>query len=311
MDTLLVIVGPTGVGKTELCLRLAEHYGCPIVNADSRQIYREIPIGTAAPTAAEQARARHYFVGTHSLREDYNAGAYERDAVVLLTSLMEEASRKGNAEDKQPFAILSGGSMMYIDAVCRGLDDIPSATPELRARLQEQYRQQGITWLQQEVERLDPDYYASVDRSNPQRLMHALEVCHTTGGRYSDLRTGHIRQRPWRTIKIGLTRPREELYDRINQRVLRMMEEGLEQEVRSVIEYRDCNSLATVGYREMIAYIDGQTDRDEAIRLIQQNSRHYAKRQMTWWRRDPDIRPLDASLPTEQLITLIDNIIRS
>lgn len=288
MSTLLVIVGPTGVGKTEYVLRLAERIGCPIVNADSRQIYKEIPIGTAAPTAAEQARVPHYFMGTRSVVEDYSAGQYERDCLALL----DELRQRENATE--PFAILTGGSMMYIDAVCKGLDDIPSVSAEVRAEVQQAYRDSGLAWLQAEVARIDPAYWAVVDQQNPQRLMHCVEVTRAAGKPYSLFRqkeqTGTRAERPFKIEKIGLERPREELYERINKRVDAMMAAGLEEEARRVYPLREHNSLQTVGYRELFDYFDGKISREEAIRLIKQNSRHYAKRQMTWFRADQDIR---------------------
>ena len=288
MSTLLVIVGPTGVGKTDYVLRLAERIGCPIVNADSRQIYKEIPIGTAAPTAAEQARVPHYFVGTRSVVEDYSAGQYERDCLALL----DELRQRENATE--PFAILTGGSMMYIDAVCKGLDDIPSVSAEVRAQVQQAYRDGGLAWLQAEVARIDPAYWVVVDQQNPQRLMHCVEVTRAAGKPYSLFRqkdqTGARAERPFKIEKIGLERPREELYERINKRVDAMMAAGLEEEARRVYPLREHNSLQTVGYRELFDYFDGKISREEAIRLIKQNSRHYAKRQMTWFRADQDMR---------------------
>ncbi len=283
--TLLVLTGPTGVGKTELGLRLAEYLHTPVINADSRQIYREIPIGTAAPTAEEQQRVRHYFVGTHSLTEDYNAGQYERD-VLDLTGELFRTHRT---------LLLTGGSMLYIDAVCKGLDDIPAATPALRKAIAEDYRTRGLGWLQDEVRQADPDYWAEVDQQNPQRLLHCLEVCRTTGGTFSSYRRQAQAERPFRIIKIGLTRERASLYGRINRRVEQMMEAGLEEEARRVYPLRHHNSLQTVGYRELFAYFDGTCSREEAVALIQQNSRHYAKRQLTWYRRDGDMHwfPLD------------------
>lgn len=283
--TLVVITGPTGVGKTELSLRLAERLGAPIINADSRQIYRELPIGTAAPTAAEQARVKHYFVGTHSLTEDYNAGAFERDAMALLDDLFKEHA----------YVLMVGGAMMYIDAVCNGLDDIPEVPAGVRAVLQRSYQEKGLEWLQEEVRRLDPDYFAEVDQQNPQRLMHALEVTMAAGKPYSSFRKGAKKERPFRIVKIGLTRPREELYARINGRVEQMMADGLEEEARRVYPLRANNSLQTVGYREMFSYFDGDYTLEKAIEMVQQNSRHYAKRQLTWYRRDPAIRWFDLS----------------
>ena len=299
--TLVVILGPTGVGKTELSLRVAEKLGCPIVSCDSRQIYREIPIGTAAPTAEEQARVKHYFIGTHGLREDYNAGQYERDALQLLEQLFKTHDT----------VVMTGGSMLYIDAVCQGLDDIPNVPAVVRERVASAYREHGLSWLQTEVQRLDPAYWEQVDQYNPARLQHCVELCYTTGGTYSELRKGkQAKQRPFRVLKIGLRRERAELYDRINRRVLQMIADGLEQEARQVYPLRDQNSLQTVGYREMFGYIDGEYDLPRAIELIQQNSRHYAKRQMTWFNKDQSIRWLDANNDYETNCNSIFDLLR-
>lgn len=285
MKTLLAIVGPTGVGKTELSLQLAERLGSPIVNADSRQIYREIPIGTAAPTPEEQQRVRHYFVGTHSLTDDYNAGQYERDALALLDELFLEHDT----------VVLSGGSMMYVQAVCTGLDEMPVVSPELREEIRSAYQQQGLGWLQEQVRTLDPEYWEEVDRQNPQRLLHALEICRASGLPYSHFRRGKKKERPFRIIKIGLTRPREELYARINARVTQMLEQGLRHEAEAVIHLRQRNSLQTVGYKEMFRCIDGEWTEAEAADMIRQNSRRYAKRQLTWYRADEAVHWIDLS----------------
>ena len=283
-DCLSVIVGPTGVGKTEYALRRAEEWGCPIVNCDSRQIYRELPIGTAAPTAEEQARVKHYFVGTHSLTEDYNAGQYERDAVKLLTELMHK--HKGD----HPFAILTGGSMLYMNAVLQGLDDLPAVPAAIRQTVQQAYEAKGMAWLQEEVRRIDPAYWDEADRQNPQRLIHCIEITRTAGKPYSQLRKQMHTERPWHVHITRLVRPREELYERINRRVDKMMAEGLEDEARQA--YRPFkeqglpvpNSLRTVGYIEMIDYIEGRCTREQAVEKIKQHTRNYAKRQMTWYR---------------------------
>ena len=299
MPTLLLIVGPTGVGKTELSLRVAEHYGCPILNCDSRQIYRSVPIGTAAPTAEEQARVKHYFVATRDLEEDYNAGQYERDALVLLEDLFKT----------HEVVVMSGGSMLYADAVCKGLDDLPNVPAEIRQEVKAAYEKGGLEWLQAEVQRLDPDYWEIVDQQNPARLAHCIEMCRMTGKTYSALRTNPNKERPFRIVKVALERPREVLYDRINRRVEQMVKDGLVEEARAVYPQRQLNSLQTVGYRELFAYFDGEYDLDRAIELIQQNSRHYAKRQMTWFRHDKDIHWLNANESYETNIHLIDDLL--
>ena len=307
MKTLLLILGPTGVGKTELSLRVAEHYRCPILNCDSRQIYRGIPIGTAAPTAEEQARVKHYFVATRELEEDYNAGQYERDALALLDQLFRE----------HDVVVMTGGSMLYADAVCKGLDDLPSVPPAIRSQVQAQYEAQGIAWLQAEVQRLDPAYWNEVDRSNPARLAHCVELCLTTGKPYSSLLTKKsavsgqpIKKRPFRIVKVALDRPRNFLYARINERVKKMMADGLLDEAKAVYAKRHLNSLRTVGYKELFGYLDGEYDLERAIELIQQNTRHYAKRQLTWFRRDKEITWLDAENDYEKNSYIIDALLR-
>lgn len=297
--TLLLILGPTGVGKTELSLRVAEHFGSPILSCDSRQVFRAIPIGTAAPTAEEQARVKHYFIATRELEEDYNAGQYERDAIAL----MEELFRTHDT------LVMTGGSMLYADAVCNGLDDLPSVPETIRAQVQQAYETQGLAWLQSEVQRLDPAYWYIVDQQNPARLIHCIEISLATGQPYSSLRTNTRKNRPFRILKIGLERPREELYDRINRRVEQMIADGLVEEAKAVYPLRHLNSLQTVGYRELFAHFDGEYDLARAIELIQQNSRHYAKRQMTWFRRDKDIHWLNANETYEKNIHLIDTLL--
>jgi tRNA dimethylallyltransferase len=271
------------------------------VNCDSRQVFRSIPIGTAAPTAQEQARVKHYFVATRELEDDYNAGQFERDAMELLDTLFKT----------HEVVVMTGGSMLYADAVCNGLDDLPSVPDALRQQVQRDYETKGLEWLQTEVQRLDPAYWQLVDQQNPARLAHCVEMCLTTGQTYSSLRTGERKQRPFRIIKIGLERPREELYDRINRRVIQMMADGLEDEAKAVYPKRQLNSLQTVGYKELFAYFDGEYDRNRAIELIQQNTRHYAKRQMTWFRRDKDIHWLQANDDYEKNIHLIDTLLRA
>lgn len=306
IKTLVLILGPTGVGKTELSLRVAEHYGCPIVSCDSRQVYRGIPIGTAAPTAEEQARVKHYFVGTRELEDDYNAGQYERDALALLEDLFKE----------HEVVVMTGGSMLYADAVCHGLDDLPTIPEHIRKQVRLRVTEEGLKWLQNEVQRLDPDYWEIVDQQNPARLAHCVELCLTTGRAYSGmlrLKANGERLkkgRPFRIVKVGLERPRTELYARINERVKQMMEDGLLEEAKAVYDKRHLNSLQTVGYKELFAYLNGEYDLDRAIELIQQNTRHYAKRQMTWFRRDKEIHWLNANDDYEKNLHTIDAMLR-
>ncbi len=287
MKTLVVILGPTGVGKTELCLQVAEHLRVPIINADSRQIFAEIPIGTAAPTVAQQQRVRHYFVGTHHLADYYSASMYEQDVLRLLGDLYDGKADDGVVHD---VALMTGGSMMYIDAVCDGIDDIPTVDDHTREEMKRRLDEEGLPALVDELRLLDPEHWQVVDRQNPRRVVHALEICHMTGKTYTSFRTNSRRQRPFRIVKVGLNRPREELYGRINARVLEMMAQGLEEEARRVYPLRGLNSLNTVGYKEMFAWFDGTIDRDEAVRQIQSNSRRYMRKQLTWFKKDERIR---------------------
>ena len=303
-NVLLLILGPPGVGKTELALRAAEHFDCPILSCDSRQVYRDIPIGTAAPTKEEQARVKHYFVATRALEDDYNAGQYERDALALLEQLFAT----------HEVLVMTGGSMLYADAVCNGLDDLPTVPKEIRKEVTEKGRRangKGLQWLQHEVQRLDPVYWEKVDRNNPARLAHCVELCMTTGKPYSSLLTkSGISKRPFRIVKVALDRPRAELYARIDERVKKMMADGLLDEAKAVYGKRHLNSLQTVGYKELFAYMDGEYDLERAIELIQQNTRHYAKRQLTWFRRDKDIYWLNAKDNYEKNISIIDSLLR-
>ena len=280
MQTLFVVVGPTGVGKTECCLDIARHLQVPIINADSRQIFAELPIGTAAPTPEQQQRVRHYFVGNHHLDDYYSASLYEQDVLRLLPTLFSQ----------HPVALMTGGSMMYIDAVCKGIDDIPTILPEIREWMMTRLTQEGLPALVEELRVLDPEHYQIVDKNNPRRVVHALEICHQTGTTYSSFRTNSSKQRPFHIVKIGLNREREELYDRINRRVWLMMEQGLEKEARNVFPQRHLNALNTVGYKELFAYFDGLIPREEAIRQIQSNTRRYMRKQLTWFKKDETIR---------------------
>ena len=272
--TLIVITGPTGVGKTEAALRVAEHYNIPIINADSRQIFSEIPIGTAAPTVEQQQRVQHYFVGNHHLEDYYSASLYEQDVLDLINS--QHAS----------ISLLSGGSMMYIDAVCDGIDDIPTILPEIRERMMKQLEVEGLEQMCKLLQELDPEHWEIVDKNNPRRVIHALEICIQTGKTYTSFRSNTIKERPFNIIKIGLNRDRDELYTRINQRVLDMIDEGMIEEALRVYPKRTLNSLNTVGYKELFEYLDGLTTLDETIFKIQSNTRRYARKQLTWYKKD-------------------------
>lgn len=280
MPTLIVIVGPTGVGKTELSLRIAEKYSTEIVSADSRQIYKDIKIGTAAPTDEQLARVKHHLVGQLSLSDYYSAAKYEEEAISCLNEIF---SRKD-------VAVLTGGSMMYIDAVCNGIDDIPTVDEITRATLLKRYEDEGLERLCAELRVLDPQYYKKVDQKNPKRVIHALEICYMTGKTYTSFRTNTKKERPFKIVKIGLNRERTELYDRINLRVDEMMKQGLLDEIKSVAEYKMCNSLNTVGYKEIFKYLDGEWSLDFAVEKIKQNSRIYSKKQITWFKRDENIK---------------------
>ena len=275
--TLIVVTGPTGVGKTEATLRLAEHFGVPVINADSRQIFAEIPIGTAAPTAAQQARVRHYFVGNHHLDDYYSASLFEEDVLKLIN------------ESSSKVSLLSGGSMMYIDAVCKGIDDIPTIRPEVRQEMMQLLESEGLEKMCELLHEWDPEHWAVVDRNNPRRVIHALEICKQTGRTYTSFRSNTIKERPFNIIKIGLNRDRETLYQRINQRVLQMIDNGMIEEAQRVYPKRTLNSLNTVGYKELFEYLDGLTTLDEAIFKIQSNTRRYARKQLTWYKRDAEM----------------------
>lgn len=275
--TLIVVTGPTGVGKTEATLCLAEHFGVPVINADSRQIFSEIPIGTAAPTATQQAQVRHYFVGNHHLEDYYSASLFEEDVLKIIN----EASSK--------VSLLSGGSMMYIDAVCKGIDDIPTIRPEVRQEMMQLLESEGLEKMCELLHEWDPEHWAVVDRNNPRRVIHALEICKQTGRTYTSFRSNTIKERPFNIIKIGLNRDRETLYQRINQRVLQMIDDGMIEEAQRVYPKRTLNSLNTVGYKELFEYLDGLTTLDEAIFKIQSNTRRYARKQLTWYKRDAEM----------------------
>lgn len=277
--TLIVLIGPTGIGKTDLSLNIAEHYNTEIISADSRQLYADLKIGTAAPTPEQLARVKHHFVGTLQLTDYYSAAQYEAEVMKKLDELFKRHS----------VIVLTGGSMMYVDAVCKGIDDIPTVDEETRKTLMQHYENVGLERLCAELKILDPDYYDIVDKKNPKRVIHALEICYMTGQTYTSFRTSQTKERPFNIIKVGLRREREELYARINKRVDIMMEDGLLEEAKSVYQYKNLNSLNTVGYKEMFKYLDGEWELPFAIEKIKQNSRIYSRKQVTWFKRDTDI----------------------
>lgn len=294
--TLIIITGPTGVGKTEATLRIAEHFNVSVINADSRQIFSEIPIGTAAPTAQQQRRVPHYFVGNHHLEDYYSASLYEQDVLNLI-----------NSQDTS-ISLLSGGSMMYIDAVCKGIDDIPTIRPEIREEMMRRLELEGLEEMCNLLRKLDPEHWEIVDRKNPRRVLHALEICIQTGKTYTSFRSNTTKERPFNIIKIGLNRDRNELYDRINQRVLNMIDEGMIKEALSVYPKRTLNSLNTVGYKEMFEYLDGLTTLDEAIFKIQSNTRKYARKQLTWYKKDDDLQWFNPD-NVEEILKYISTIV--
>lgn len=280
MKTLIVIVGPTGVGKTSLCLDIAERLNTVIINADSRQVFKEIPIGTAAPTDDEQKRVKHFFVGTLSINDYYNASMFENDVIGLLDKLF---LKKDNV-------IMSGGSMMYVDAVCNGIDDIPSVDEKIRRQVIYMYETQGFEVIKSELKKLDPEYFDVVDKNNPKRVIHALEICLSTGKTYTSFRTYKKKERPFRIMKIGLYRERAELYSRIDRRVDEMIAQGLVEEARAMYPHRTLNSLNTVGYKELFDYFDDKCTLEDAVFKIKCNTHKYCRKQLTWFKRDKDIR---------------------
>lgn len=310
-DILFVILGPTAVGKTALSLAIAEHLGSPIISADSRQMFRDLPIGTAAPTEAERSRVEHHFVGNLALTDYYSASRYETEALELIGRLFAQGHKS---------LVMSGGSMMYIDAVCNGIDKMPDITEEVRRTLKEEYATNGLSPLVAELQQRDPEYAAQCDLQNSVRVIHALEICRQTGTPYSSFRSRqHIintqanskerlaSKRPFRIVKIGLDRPREELFERINQRVTAMVEEGFIDEARRVQPWREQNSLNTVGYKELFRYLDGELPLEMALDRIRKNTRVYAKKQLTWFRRDPDIRWFHPDA-IDEILSYINNV---
>lgn len=278
--TLIVITGPTAVGKTRLCIDIAKHFGIPIINADSRQIYKELKIGTASPTEEEMREVQHYFVRTLSLEDYYSASLYEQQVLTLLETLFK----------KQDYVLMSGGSMMYIDSVCNGIDDIPTIDDKTRQTMKRRLQKEGLESLCEELRRLDPEYYEIVDRQNPKRVVHALEICTMTGKTYTSFRKREKKSRPFRIIKIGLNRDRAELYDRINARVDEMMALGFLKEAEGLFPQRNLNALNTVGYKELFEYFEGRWSLEEAVERIKGNTRRYARKQLTWYKKDDQIR---------------------
>lgn len=298
MNSLVVLIGPTAVGKTDTSLAIAKHFGCPIISADSRQMYKGMEIGTAMPGKEELSQCRHYFVANLSPGDYYSAARYEAEVL----SLLEEEFKS------HPTMLMSGGSMMYIDAVCKGIDDIPTVDDETRAMVLAKYEKEGLEQLAKELRLLDPEYYNEADIKNPKRVMHALEICYMTGKPYSSFRQRTAKERPFNIIKVGLQRRREELYERINRRVDTMIEQGLVDEVRQFTHLKSHNSLNTVGYKEIFKYLDGEWTLDFAIEKIKQNTRIYSRKQTTWYRKDEDIKWFHPS-ETEEIIRYIESSI--
>ncbi|WP_303923546.1 tRNA (adenosine(37)-N6)-dimethylallyltransferase MiaA [Draconibacterium sediminis] len=287
--TLVVITGPTGIGKTEVSIKVAQHFNAEIVSADSRQIFRELNIGTAVPSKEELAAVPHHFIQSHSVEENYNASRYETEALELIDKLFQQ----------KDVLLLVGGSMLYIDAICKGIDIMPDADPEVRAALKNQLEEEGLEGLRLQLKTLDPEYYKKVDLKNPNRIIHALEISIQTGKPYSSFRSDTPKERPFQIIKIALNCDRQVLHNRINLRVDKMMEAGLEAEARSVYHKKHLNSLNTVGYQELFAYFNGEIPREKAIELIKRNSRRYARKQITWFRRDESVKWFEPTDTTE------------
>lgn len=302
MNTLIVILGPTGVGKTELCLNIAKHFNTPIINADSRQLFKELPIGTAAPTKEQMNEVKHFFVGKLSLNEYYSAAMFEEDVIKHLETYFN------STEQDSGIALMSGGSMMYIDAVCNGIDDIPTVDEATRSMMKERYEKEGLAKLCHELKELDQEYYNIADKNNHKRIIHALEICMMTGKTYTSFRKNKIKERPFNIIKIGLNRDRDELYSRINRRVLKMIDKGLVDEAKQVYHLKGLNSLNTVGYKELFEHFDGSCTLEEAIFRIQCNSRKYCRKQLTWFKRDEKIKWFHPD-NIEEIIKYIESLI--
>ena len=298
--TLIIITGPTGIGKTAAGIALARHLQTEIISADSRQIFKELTIGTAVPTKQELEAVKHHFIQSHSIHENYNASKFETEVMTLLSKLFQQFNE----------VVMVGGSMLYIDAICKGIDSMPDADQEIRESLKKQLQNEGIESLRLQLKKLDPEYYSNVDLKNPARIVHALEICLMTGKPYSSFRSNPKKERPFRIIKIGLNCDRDELHRRINQRVDQMVEAGLEKEARKVYPLRHLNALNTVGYREWFAYFDGEISREKAIELIKRNSRRYARKQLTWFRRDSEMHWFEPQ-QTSDILEFVNNKISS
>lgn len=296
MKTLIVIVGPTGVGKTALCIKIAERLNTVIINADSRQMFRELPIGTAAPNKDEMKRVKHFFVGNLSITDYYNASMFENDVMHLLDSLFAE----------KDVVLMSGGSMMYIDAVCNGIDDIPTVKEDIRQQVKTDFERDGLDAMRRRLEQLDPEYYAIVDKNNPKRIIHAVEICMSTGKTYTSFRTNKKKERPFKIIKIGVTRERAELYDCIDKRVDEMMAAGLPDEAQRMYPHRGLNALNTVGYKELFDYFDGKCTIDEAVFRIKYDTHKYCRKQLTWFKRDKETQWFSPE-NVEEIIKYIDS----
>jgi tRNA dimethylallyltransferase len=297
--TLVVITGPTGIGKTEVSIKVARHFNAEIVSADSRQIFKELNIGTAVPSTEELAAIPHHFIQSHSVEENYNASRYETEALELINKLFQQ----------KEVLLLVGGSMLYIDAICKGIDSMPDADPEVRAALKKQLEEEGLESLRLQLKTLDPEYYKKVDLKNPNRIIHALEISIQTGKPYSSFRSDTPKERPFKILKIALNCDRQVLHKRINLRVDKMMEAGQETEARSVYHKKHLNSLNTVGYQELFAYFNGEISREKAIELIKRNSRRYARKQITWFRRDENVKWFEPT-NTQEIIEWIDTQIK-
>jgi tRNA dimethylallyltransferase len=303
MRRVVILLGPTAVGKTDYSIELAHHFGSPIISCDSRQLFRQMSIGTAVPSPEQLSRVKHYFIHSHSVEQYYTAGKYEVEALALVEELFRSHKT----------LIMTGGSGLYIDAFCKGLDDFPKVDRELRKSLTARLKKGELESLQMELKMLDPESYDSIDISNGQRVIRALEVTIGTGRKFSSFKTGRTRKRDFEIVKIGLTRPREVLYDRIDRRVDMMMEAGLVEEVQSLVQYRDMPALKTVGYKEIFDYLDGNHSLEEAVRLIKRNTRHYAKRQLTYWGRDEEIKWLEIGnqLPSSETNLILTSLTSS